>query len=215
MTDKTCYASQPIHIFLEKLARDVPALPGAGSALGLLGALAASLGAFVLKVSAKKVSKISFEQKQRCEELIRNFESFQLKCQKLMDADADAYRKVIEAFNIQGISAAGRSEKRKAIQDAFKEATKVPYELMKCSIDMLNYCSKSLGKSYKPVEADLAVAVETVRTCFYGALWIARANLGEIEDDEFVVGELEKYEVLRKKINKLYGELRKKLSEQI
>ncbi len=74
---------QTIGQLLEEVAREVPTLPAGGSALGLLGALAAALGRFVAQVALRRTTNPDIDK--RLKVLIFRLESLQDECVGLSD----------------------------------------------------------------------------------------------------------------------------------
>ncbi len=90
------YRQKTIGQFLEEVAREVPTLPAGGSALGLLGVLAAALERFVIQVAIHRTTHPNVDN--RLKVLIFRLESLQDECVGLMDRDVKEYEKIIRAI---------------------------------------------------------------------------------------------------------------------
>ncbi len=208
MREKVSIRDKSISVFLDELSRDVPTLPGGGSAAAVMAALAAGLEKFVLSVTAKKVNRIKNEH----ERLILRLEHIRNRCEDLMDLDMELYMKVIEALKIPVTDTESREKKEREIQRAFMEALNVPEQLMKYSFEILGFVNDTLKEGcYRPVLADAAASGEIAYSSFWAALWIARANLKEISDESFVRERMEKYKLMAVKLEKIHKNVRKTL----
>jgi methenyltetrahydrofolate cyclohydrolase len=109
------FLDQPVRAFLDQLAARSPA-PGGGGAAAVTGALAAGLVAMAARFSAAQLPEAS-EMAGRADELRRHAAG-------LADADADAYRAVLDARRRPGDGG-----QRQRTREALLGAAAVPLEI--------------------------------------------------------------------------------------
>jgi formiminotetrahydrofolate cyclodeaminase len=109
------FLDQPVRAFLDQLAARSPA-PGGGGAAAVTGALAAGLVAMAARFSAAQLPEAS-ELAGRADELRRHAAG-------LADADADAYRAVLDARRRPGDGG-----QRQRTREALLGAAAVPLEI--------------------------------------------------------------------------------------
>src|SRR5436189_1606650 len=113
--------------FCNETLSDSPA-PGGGSVAALMGALGASLGGMVANLSAGK---------RGWEDKLRYFSDWAVKAQQLkdellalVDEDAAAFNKVMNAFALPKESAEEKSARSAAVEQATKYAAEIPLKVM-------------------------------------------------------------------------------------
>ena len=116
--------------FCNETLSDSPA-PGGGSVAALMGALGASLGGMVANLSAGK---------RGWDDKIAYFSDWAVKAQQLkdellslVDEDAEAFNKVMDAFALPKESAEEKSARSAAIEQTTKYAAEVPLKVMETS----------------------------------------------------------------------------------
>ncbi|MEW6069032.1 MAG: cyclodeaminase/cyclohydrolase family protein [Candidatus Thermoplasmatota archaeon] len=119
-------AEKNIKEFLNELASSAPA-PGGGSAAALSGALGTSLLAMVcrLTIGQKGYEGVASE----LENILKDLESIREKLTVLITEDAIAFNKVVEAYKM--------ARDREVIEEALKNATQPPLEVMRRSFSAL------------------------------------------------------------------------------
>jgi formiminotetrahydrofolate cyclodeaminase len=169
--------------FLDELASNSPA-PGGGSVASLAGALGSALTTMVcnLTIGKKKYAAVEAELKNmipRSEELRKQFT-------RLIDEDTDAFNKVMEAYGLPKESEDQKALRNAAIQEATKEATLVPLEVMKHSIDAMALAHIVAEKGNMNSISDAGVSTLMLRAACEGAALNVNINLNGITDTEFV-----------------------------
>ena len=91
------FASKSLHTFLDELASAEPA-PGGGSVAALSGALGASLVAMVCRLTIGKKGYEAVSAEMRA--ILPRAEALQRELVELMQADTDAYTRVINAYKL-------------------------------------------------------------------------------------------------------------------
>jgi len=169
--------------FLDELASNTPA-PGGGSVASLAGALGSALTTMVcnLTIGKKKYALVEAEMKSiipRSEELRKHFT-------RLIDEDTEAFNKVMEAYGLPKETEDQKALRNAAIQEATKEATLVPLEVMKHSIDAMALAQIVAEKGNMNSISDAGVSTLMLRAACEGAALNVNINLNGIADTEFV-----------------------------
>jgi formiminotetrahydrofolate cyclodeaminase len=175
------YAHLCIEDLLQRLADEVPILPAAGTALALLGAMAAALEGFVAALS--RGCELSDPQTRDLEKILADLPRLRRQCTALMDRDAEAYREVFAALHMPCATAKEGSRRATALNRALAAALDPPMALVDHALAMLEIGRRLISWGYPAALADTASAVEMAYACVQGSIWIARANLQRLSDD--------------------------------
>jgi formiminotetrahydrofolate cyclodeaminase len=169
--------------FLDDLASNSPA-PGGGSVASLAGALGSALTTMVcnLTVGKKKYASVEAEMKN----MIPRSEALRKQFTRLIDQDTDAFSKVMEAYGLPKENEDQTALRNAAIQEATKEATLVPLEVMKHAIDAMALAQIVAEKGNVNSISDAGVSVLMLRAACEGAALNVNINLNGITDTEFV-----------------------------
>lgn len=198
--------------FINELSMDSPA-PGGGSTAALCGALSAALSSMVSNLTVgkngyegvqKKVKKIA----EAAQDLKDNF---------LRDVDSDtiAFNKVMEAFKMPKKTDSQKEERIFAIEKAYKEATLVPFGVIKKSVKALKLAKEVAQKGNKNSISDAGVSGLTAFAAAEGAYYNVKINLPDIRDKEFKSKIKQQTSSLRKKAIKLGSELKEIIEREL
>jgi methenyltetrahydrofolate cyclohydrolase len=168
--------------FLERLASGEP-VPGGGSAAALSGALAASLSEMVARLTLNKADNAALEEKMST--LIDQASSLRAKLTGDVDKDSDAYARVMDAFHLPKGSEAEKTARATAIQEAMKEAARVPLSVAESGVALLKLAGVAVSEGNSSAITDGLVAVLMARSSVIGALYNVRINLVSINDRAF------------------------------
>jgi formiminotetrahydrofolate cyclodeaminase len=184
-----------IKSFLDDLAASSPT-PGGGSAAALAGAVGAGLVAMVcgLTVGKKKYADVEEEMKRT----IPQVEALRAQFTELIDRDAFAFDKVMEAYGLPKETEPQKALRAAAIREATKEATLVPLEVMKHCIDALALAQNVAARGNANSLSDAGVAALMLHASCEGAALNVRVNLASLDDDEFVGWKSEELESILK-----------------
>lgn len=176
-------ASKPIQDFLAELASAEP-VPGGGSVAALSGALAASLVAMVcrLTIGRKDYESVSAE----LETILPRAESLQYELRELMQADINAYARVMDAYTLPKATDAEKTARGRAIQDALKHASDVPLTVAERCADVLALARIVAEKGNKNAASDAGVGALMAEAGLRGAALNVSTNLGAIKDEAYV-----------------------------
>ncbi len=167
--------------FCNETLSDSPA-PGGGSVAALMGALGASLGGMVANLSAGK---------RGWDDKVKYFSDWAVKAQQLkdellslVDEDAAAFNKVMDAFALPKESAEEKAARSEAIQIATKYAAEVPLRVMGTAFKAYQILSEMADKGNPASISDVGVGLLGVRACIGGAALNVRINLAGLKDEK-------------------------------
>ena len=191
--------------FANELSIDSPA-PGGGSAAALCGAISASLSSMVSNLT---VGKKEYENVQK------EVKDFAVKAQALkdefllaVDLDTEAFNKLMDAFRMKKKTKEQKKERDQAIEEATKEATLVPFGVLKKSVEALSLAKEVVLKGNKNSLSDAGVAGLTAQTAAEGAYYNIKINLPNIQDTRFKAKMRKEAVSLKNKAAKLGQEIR-------
>src|SRR5437899_3203779 len=168
--------------FCNETLSDSPA-PGGGSVAALMGALGASLGRMGANLSAAK---------RGWDDKLEYFSDWAVKGQHLkdellalVDEDAAAFNKVMDAFGLPKGSAEEKSVRTAAIEEATKHAAEVPLKVMETASKSYQLLSDMAEKGNSASVSDVGVGALATRACIEGAALNVRINLGQLKDEKF------------------------------
>jgi len=168
--------------FANELSMDSPA-PGGGSTAALCGALSASL--------CSMVSNLTLGKKEY-EDVQKDVKNFAVKAQALkdeflraVDLDTEAFNKLMGVFKLKNKTEEQKKEREQAIEEATKEATLVPFEVLKKSVEAVELAKEVVLKGNKNSLSDAGVAGLSAQTAAEGAYYNIKINLPNIQDKQF------------------------------
>jgi glutamate formiminotransferase/formiminotetrahydrofolate cyclodeaminase len=178
-----------LHEFCNDTASESPT-PGGGSVAALMGALGASLGGMVANLSAGK---------RGWDDKLSYFSEWAVKAQKLkdellalVDEDATAFEKVMDAFALPKDSADEKKTRSAAIEEATKHAAEIPLKVMETASQSYQLLSEMAEKGNPASISDVGVGILAVRACIGGAALNVRINLSQLKDEKFTSALLKK-----------------------
>jgi glutamate formiminotransferase/formiminotetrahydrofolate cyclodeaminase len=205
-------ASMDIYEFADELASDSPA-PGGGSVAALNGTLSAGLSAMVgnLTYGKRKYKEVK-------EEMIEVSE----KGQKLkdfftesIDKDTDAFNKIMDCFSMPKSTDEEVAARNQAIQDATKEATLVPFNVLEKAEQAAQLALIVAEKGNQNSLSDSGVAGLAASAAAEGALYNVMINLEDIEDEEFKEETAQKAVEINNKVQDTVAKIKKIMHTQL
>jgi glutamate formiminotransferase/formiminotetrahydrofolate cyclodeaminase len=198
--------------FANELSLDSPT-PGGGSTAALFGALSASLSSMVsnLTVGKKGYEKVKTDMK-------KNAVNAQLLKDELLrevDADTKAFNKVMTAYRLPKATEEQKKEKARALDEALKEATLVPFSVLEKSVEALKLAKAAALKGNKNSLSDAGVAGLAAQAAAQGAYYNIKINLPNIQDNPFKERIQKKAVSLCKKSAKLGDDLKKVMEKKL
>ncbi len=168
--------------FAEETASESMA-PGGGSISAYVGALGISLGTMVANLSAHKAG---------WDDRWKEFSNWAVKGQAyknkllfLVDEDTNSFNKIIEGFRMPKGTNEEKELRKKAIEDATKYATEIPFQVMQTAYDSMEVMEAMLKDGIQNSLSDAAVGVLCAKTAVTGAYFNVRINAKDIKDRVF------------------------------
>jgi methenyltetrahydrofolate cyclohydrolase len=175
--------SLKVEDFLTNLASSQPA-PGGGAAAALTGAMAAALTCMVARLTIGR-ERYSSNQRQMVD--VRNrAEMLQSRLTALVDEDALAYHRVIEAYSLPKNSGTERDRRAAKIQDALRYAAEVALEAAETCAELIELAATGAALGNRNAASDAAVAALLADAGLRGALLNVRTNVRHVRDHLFV-----------------------------
>jgi glutamate formiminotransferase/formiminotetrahydrofolate cyclodeaminase len=168
--------------FADETASESPA-PGGGSISAYVGALGISLGTMVANLSSHKPG---------WDERWKEFSDWADKGQhiksqliQLVDEDTHSFNKIMEAFGLPKSTDEEKKTRSKAIQDATKYATEVPFIVMQLACDSMEIIKAMTEIGNPNSVTDAGVGALCARSAVLGAFMNVRINAKGLSDKEF------------------------------
>lgn len=160
--------------FTEELKANTPT-PGGGG----VAALNAALGvAQIMMVANHTIGKEKYaEHEELCKEALEELE--ELRCELLagVDADAEAFGKMAEAYKLPSSTEEEKAEREIEIANAALTASSAPLSVMQSGVKAMEICERLLGKSNPNLESDLKVAALSLDAGIRSAKFNVDANM--------------------------------------
>ena len=165
--------------FNEVLGSNAPA-PGGGSVAALCGSMGASLAAMVAALTHDK--KGYKQHNQLMDQLGARAQVLADELLAAMDADTDAFDKVMTCFRLPRKTDEQKATRLAAIEEANKGATEVPLAVLEACPEVLDLAAQVADKGNANSLSDAGVAGLMGRSAAYGAYYNVLINLAGIED---------------------------------
>ncbi len=184
--------------FLEQVASG-KAVPGGGCVAALSAALSAGLSQMVcLLTVGRKGNAPALDEKMTA--LVDEAAAVRSTLIDAVDRDAAAYTAVMNAYRMPKASDAEKRLRHEAIQEALKEAARVPLSVAETCADLLELAKTVVSEGNKNALSDGLVAALTARAGMIGALYNVRINLISIEDSAFRDDMAKRVAILEKEV---------------
>ncbi len=169
--------------FNDELSSESPA-PGGGSVSALAGALGASLSAMVGNLT---IGKKGFETEfSAMNELAVKGQKLKESLLQLIDKDTDSFNNILQAMRHPKKTESQKIERNGLIQEATKEATLVPFEVVQKCVEVIDIAIIAASKGNPNSISDAGVAGEIASAGTRGAGLNVKINTSDITDDAFV-----------------------------
>jgi len=107
------------------------------------------------------------------------------KLKELTEKDIEAFNKYMEAFRMPKNTEEEKEKRKKALQEAAKNATVVPLEISKTCLEILIEAEKLSKFGNKMAISDVGVGAYIAEACAKAAMYSVDINLPSIKDEEF------------------------------
>ncbi|HKR84083.1 MAG TPA: glutamate formimidoyltransferase [Terriglobales bacterium] len=168
-----------IEPFIEQLAAPT-AVPGGGSAASAAGAMAAGLATMVATMSRSK--KAYAQHQVELSEVISRLSEIREELKSAIDADAESFKNVIEAFKRAKDNASADG----IVDSALKQATNVPLLVAERASEVLKIIDRLPPITSPNMKSDLVTGAALARAALAGALANVDINLQSLKDVDFV-----------------------------
>jgi glutamate formiminotransferase/formiminotetrahydrofolate cyclodeaminase len=179
--------------------------PGGGSIAAAMGAFGAALATMVANLSSHKrgwddrweaFSKWAERGKKCHDELLH-----------LIDADTDAFNKIVAAWGLPNSTDDEKAAKKEAIQAATKEAILAPFRTMEVALKSMEVAKAMAESGLKASASDAGVAALAARAAIRGAFMNVRINAGDVEDKAWINDVLNRGGIIEREAEKKEGEI--------
>ncbi|MAJ43960.1 MAG: glutamate formimidoyltransferase [Candidatus Marinimicrobia bacterium] len=175
-------SSKTIYEFANETSIDSPA-PGGGSVSALIGSMGAALSAMVANLS---IGKKGFEDKyDSMNHLAVESQFLKNNLLLLIDKDTNAFNDLMTAFRLPKNTELQNKNRYIAIQEATKNATMIPFEILKNCIEGLELALIAADEGNPNSISDAGVAGESLMAAARGSLLNVKINLKDIDDESF------------------------------
>ena len=167
--------------FLDQLKSDAPT-PGGGAVAGLLGALAAALSHMVasLTVNKKKYAEVQGEFQEAMPLMEKCLAGFT----QLMLDDVAVFDAYMAALKLPKTSEEEKTRRRAAMQDAAREAARVPMETLELAHQTLPLVELAAQKGNRNAVSDAGMAAILIAAAARSAALNVRINLRALPPEE-------------------------------
>ncbi|HSH51801.1 MAG TPA: glutamate formimidoyltransferase, partial [Bacteroidales bacterium] len=190
--------------FANETASESPA-PGGGSVSAYMGAMGVALATMVANLSSHKRGWDG-----RWEEFSNWAEKgmqYQQELLAMVDEDTDAFNKIMDAFGLPKKTDEEKSIRKKAIDDATKNAIMVPFKVMEIAHKSLEVV-KAMAEMGNPNSAsDAGVGALAIRSCVKGAFLNVKINAAGLDDKNFIQDVSKKAKVIENETEILEKEI--------
>lgn len=169
--------------FLDELASGSPA-PGGGSVAALSAALGSALTSMACNLTIGKKKYLPVEEEMK--KIVQKTEELRKVLSRLIDTDTEAFNKVMEAYGLPRDTDDQKALRTVAVQEATKEASLVPLEVMRHVIDALALVKVVAEKGNDNSISDVGVSAIMLHAASESAALNVQINLNSITDTEFV-----------------------------
>jgi formiminotetrahydrofolate cyclodeaminase len=157
--------------------------PGGGSAAALASAVGASLLMMVAQLPKTRTG--SDEDRAALAEAGGALTGVRAQLTAAIDADTEAYDRVVAAFKLPKASADEQAARKAAIQQALRAATDVPLGVARLSAAALASASAIAAHGHRAAASDVGVAVALLRAGAHGARLNVEINIGGLSDADY------------------------------
>jgi len=169
--------------FLAKTAGNEP-VPGGGSVAALNGAIASALAEMVANLT---IGKKKYEEKEeQMTQIAASANNHQVFFMQDIDADAEAYKHVFDAFKLPKETDEEKNERSLRIQAATKVAAEVPMEVARRAFAIMDMIEEVAENGNQNAITDVCVSMMSARTAVLGAILNVKINLSSLKDEKFV-----------------------------
>lgn len=204
--------SMTLTAFADETASESPA-PGGGSISAYMGAIGAALGTMVANLSSHKRG-----WDDRWEEFsgwAEKGQKYQSELIRLVDEDTKAFNVIMASFGLPKGNDEEKAARTKAIQDATKYATEVPFRVMQAAYNSMEVM-KAMAEVGNPNSvSDAGVGALAARSAVMGAFLNVKINAAGLTDKSFAAEIVSKGQAIQDKTIALEADILKVVNGKI
>jgi len=204
--------SMSLREFVDELSMDSPT-PGGGSVAALCGALSAALSSMVSNLTVGKKGYEGAETEMRS--VAVRAQAVKDDLLRAVDRDTLAFNKVMEALRLPKITPEQALEKEKALEEATKEATLVPLEVMERCGEAVHLAEMAASNGYRSSLSDAGVGGLTAAAAGEGAYLNILINLPTIRDEKFKARVRRQADRLKAEMDRTVRAIRKLIEREL
>lgn len=173
--------------------------PGGGAIAALTAATGAALTEMVANLT---FGKKGYEEVQiEMEELQAKAEAIRERMLELSQADADVFNIFMNALGLPKNTDEEKAERTAAIQQAYKDAAMVPFEIGELAYQIFDLAELASQKGNQNLITDGIIAAINARAAVKAAFLNVRINLSGIKDENFVADVSAKMQAIEKNLD--------------
>jgi formiminotetrahydrofolate cyclodeaminase len=176
------FAEMSLATFADELAA-ASAAPGGGSAAALAGTLGAALVAMVCRITVGRKNYESVSDEFSA--ILPRADALRAELLELTQKDADAYARVMEAYQLPKETADDKNARTEAIQAALKNAAEVPFQVATACAQVVEMSRATAARGNKNATSDAGAGALLAEAGLRAAILNVEINLGLIHDAEF------------------------------
>jgi formiminotetrahydrofolate cyclodeaminase len=172
--------AEPIQGFLDRLASDAPT-PGGGAVAALCGAAGGALVAMVCRLTIGREAYQEVESTMRRD--LAHADLARAAFLELAEGDAAAFEDVMSAFRLPKDDDRRRAERSAAIQRAYEAAARVPLEIARRAVELLEVAGRSTELGNANAASDGLSAAHVLHAAAHAALANVEINAAALKDE--------------------------------
>jgi glutamate formiminotransferase/formiminotetrahydrofolate cyclodeaminase len=198
--------------FADETASESPA-PGGGSIAAYMGAMGSALGTMVANLSSHK--RGWDERWEEFSNWAEKGQKYQTELIRLVDEDTKAFNVIMSAFGLPKGNDEEKAARTKAIQDATKYATEIPFRVMEACFNSMEVM-KAMAEIGNPNSvSDAGVGALAARSGVMGAYLNVKINAAGLTDKSFAADIVARGKAIQEKAIALEAEILKVVNEKI
>ena len=193
--------NKSVHDFVEIVDSDEP-VPGGGSVSALAGTIGAGLSRMVgsLTFTKKAFKELPEETQNELKESFEKLEALKKELEEIVDKDANAIDKVMEAFAMPKDTDEQKEARMAAVQEGYKIALEVPKRCADACMEVLELQEVFANHGTKGAVSDIGVGILMASSGLEGAVYNVLINLQVMKDQEYIENTRKDMDALIKKM---------------
>ena len=209
---KTKLVDMSLREFSDETASESPA-PGGGSVSAYMGSMGIALGTMVANLSSHK--RGWDDRWEEFSDWAEKGMKYQAELTRLVDEDTEAFNKIMDAFSLPKKTDDDKAIRKKAVDDATKNAIMIPFKVMKVSFKALDVI-KAMAEVGNPNSvSDAGVGALAIRSCVKGAFLNVKINAAGLDNKKFVDNIISKGKEIEKQTEELEKQILNIVEEKI